>query len=273
MHRGEGARPVSSRTLPSGVAGRRQAKERAAVRFVDHPWRRALSEAAVSRILIVEDDQSLAAGLSDGLRYEGYSTLLARAGDDGLRLAGRPGIDLVILDVMLPRLTGVEVCRKLRERGSTVPVVMLSAKGEELDKVVGLKAGADDYVTKPFSFTELVVRVEAVLRRSKGLAARERTYGFGDVRVDFRARDVSKGRRRLTLQPREFRLLEYFIRHRGEAVSRDRLLEEVWDLDAMHPLTRTVDMHVAKLRQKIEDDLSDPRWIVTVHRVGYKFTG
>ena len=227
----------------------------------------------MSRILIVEDDQSLAVGLADGLRYEGYSTLLARDGADGLRLAGRPGIDLVILDVKLPRLTGVEVCRKLRERGSTVPVVMLSAKGEELDKVVGLKAGADDYVTKPFSFTELVARVEAVLRRSRGAAARERTYDFGDVSVNFRTREVAKGGRRLTLQPREFRLLEYFIRHRGEAVSRDQLLDGVWDHDAMHPLTRTVDMHVAKLRQKIEDDVSDPRWIVTVHRVGYKFTG
>ena len=227
----------------------------------------------MSKILIVEDDRSLAAGLSDGLHYEGYSTLLARDGDDGLRLARQPGIDLVILDVMLPRLTGVEVCRQLREQGSEVPVLMLSAKGEELDKVVGLKAGADDYVTKPFSFTELVARVEAVLRRSRGAAARGRTYDFGDVHVDFRTRDVAKGRRRLTLQPREFRLLEYLIRHRGEAVSRDRLLDGVWDHDAMHPFTRTVDMHVAKLRQKIEDDASDPRWIVTVHRVGYKFTG
>lgn len=227
----------------------------------------------MSKILIVEDDQSLAAGLSDGLHYEGYSTLLAHDGDDGLRLAARPGIDLVILDVMLPRLTGVEVCRRLREQGSTVPILMLSAKGEELDRVVGLKAGADDYVTKPFSFTELVARVEAVLRRSRGLAAPESVYDFGDVHVNFRTRDVVKGERRLTLQPREFRLLEYLIRRRGEAVSRDRLLEGVWDQDAMRPLTRTVDMHVAKLRQKIEDDVSDPRWIVTVHRVGYKFTG
>lgn len=229
----------------------------------------------MSTILIVEDDESLAAGLSDGLQYEGYSTLLARDGKDGLRLAARPGIDLVILDVMLPRLSGVEVCRRLREQGSTVPILMLSAKGEELDKVVGLKAGADDYVTKPFSFTELLARVEAVLRRARGGAERERerAYGFGDVQVNFRTHDVAKGGRRLTLQPREFRLLEYFIRHRGEAVSRDRLLDAVWDHDAMHPLTRTVDMHVAKLRQKIEDNASDPRWIVTVHRVGYKFTG
>ena len=227
----------------------------------------------MSRILIVEDDQSLAAGLADGLRYEGYTTLLARDGVDGLHMAAQPGIDLVILDVVLPRRTGVEVCRELRAGGSTVPVVMLSAKGDELDKVVGLKAGADDYVTKPFSFTELLARVEAVLRRSRRLAAGMRTYEFGDVSVNFRTRDVAKRGRRLTLLPREFRLLEYLIGRRGEPVSRDEILGTVWDHDGWSPLTRTVDMHVAKLRQNIEDDASDPQWIVTVHRVGYKFTG
>ena len=227
----------------------------------------------MSRILIVEDDQSLAAGLCDGLCYEGYGTLVAGDGADGLRLAAQPGIDLVILDVMLPKLTGVEVCRTLRARGSTVPVVMLSAKGEELDKVVGLKVGADDYLTKPFSFTELVARVEAVLRRTRRFAGRERTYEFGDVSVNLRTREVEKGGRSLTLLPREFRLLEHFIEHRGEVMSRDQLLDAVWDHDAMSPLSRTVDMHVAKLRQKIEDEGSAPRWIVTAHRVGYKFTG
>ena len=230
-------------------------------------------EAAVSRILIVEDDQSLAAGLSDGLQHEGYSTLLARDGADGLRLAEQPGIDLVILDVVLPRRTGVEVCRALRSRGSTVPVIMLSAKGDELDKVVGLQAGADDYVTKPFSFTELLARVEAVLRRSRRLAAAVRTYEFGDVSVNFRTRDVAKRGRPVTVLRREFRLLEHFIEHRGEVLSRDQLLDAVWDHDAMSPFTRTVDMHVAKLRQKIEENGSNPRWIVTVHRVGYKFKG
>ncbi len=227
----------------------------------------------MSRILIVEDDPSLAAGLADGLRYEGYTTLLARDGADGLHMAAQPGIDLVILDVVLPRRTGVEVCRELRAGGSTVPVVMLSAKGDELDKVVGLKAGADDYVTKPFSFTELLARVEAVLRRSRRLASGMRTYEFGDVSVNFRTRDVAKRGRRLTLLPREFRLLEYLIGRRGEPVSRDEILGTVWDHDGWSPLTRTVDMHVAKLRQKIEDDASDPQWIVTVHRIGYKFTG
>ena len=240
---------------------------------VAEPAIRSVQERVVSRILIVEDDESLAAGLCDGLHYEGYATLVASDGADGLRLAAQPGIDLIILDVMLPNLTGVEVCRTLRARGSTVPVVMLSAKGEELDKVVGLKVGADDYVTKPFSFTELVARVEAVLRRTRRFAERGRTYEFGDVTVNLRTREVAKGGRSRTLLPREFRLLEYFIEHRGEVLTREQLLDAVWDHDAMSPLSRTVDMHVAKLRRKIEDDGSDPRWIVTAHRVGYKFTG
>jgi DNA-binding response OmpR family regulator len=223
-------------------------------------------------VLLVEDETNLADAVRLNLEREGFDVRMANDGVGGLAEARRETPDIIVLDIMLPDLNGLEVCRALR-RESDVPILMLTALGEEVDKVVGLELGADDYVTKPFSFTELVARVEAVLRRSRRFAARERTYGFGDVQVDFRSREVAKGGRPLTLQPREFRLLEYFIRHRGEAVSRDRLLEGVWDLDAMHPLTRTVDMHVAKLRQKIEDDVSDPRWIVTVHRVGYKFTG
>ena len=211
--------------------------------------------------------------MSEGLRYEGYATLLARDGAAGLRLAGQGGIDLIVLDVMLPEVNGVEVCRRLRSRGSTIPIVMLTSRSEELDKVVGLKAGADDYVTKPFSFMEFVARVEAVLRRSRRFADRPPTHTFGDVTLNVRTREAAKRGKPVTLLPREFRLLEYFLERRGEVVSRDQLLDAVWDHDAISPLTRTVDMHIAKLRQKIEDDSSDPRWIVTVHRVGYKFTG
>ena len=174
---------------------------------------------------------------------------------------------------MLPEVNGVEVCRRLRSRGSTIPIVMLTSRSEELDKVVGLKAGADDYVTKPFSFMELVARVEAVLRRSRRFADRPPTHAFGDLTLNVRTREAAKRGTPLTLLPREFRLLEYFLERRGEVVSRDQLLDAVWDHDSISPLTRTVDMHIAKLRQKIEDDSSDPRWIVTVHRVGYKFTG
>ena len=199
--------------------------------------------------------------------------MLARDGAAGLRLAGQDGIDLIVLDIMLPEVNGVEVCRRLRSQGSTIPIVMLTSKAEELDKVVGLKAGADDYVTKPFSFMELVARLEAVLRRSRRFPKRTRTYAFGDVTLNFRTREATKGGKSLTLLPRECRLLEYLIEHSGEVVSRDQLLDAVWGHDAFSPLTRTVDMHIAKLRQKIEDDSSDPRWIVTLHRVGYKFTG
>ena len=228
---------------------------------------------AVSRILIVEDDVSLGTLLSEGLQYEGYTTLVARDGATGLRLARGQGVDLIILDIILPEANGVEVCRRLRSLGSTVPIVMLTSKSQELDKVVGLKAGADDYITKPFSFMELLARVEAVLRRYRRFGERPHTHEFGDVVLNFKTREVTKGGRSLALLPREFRMLEYFVEHRGEVVSRDQLLDSVWGYDAISPLTRTVDMHVAKLRQKIEDEPSDPRWLVTVHRVGYKFTG
>lgn len=227
----------------------------------------------LSRILIIEDDPSLATVLSEGLQYEGHTTVLAGDGAVGLRLAGQEGIDLIILDIMLPEVNGLEVCRKLRSRGSTVPIVMLTSKSQELDKVVGLKAGADDYVTKPFSFMELVARVEAVLRRCRRLIEQGHIHTFGDVTLNFRTREVEKSGRPLTLLPREFRLLEYFVEHRGEVVSRDQILDSVWGHSVMSPLTRTVDMHIAKLRQKIENDASNPRWIVTVHRVGYRFTG
>ena len=227
----------------------------------------------MSSILIVEDDQSLATVLSEGLQYEGHTTLVARDGATGLRLAAQQGVDLIILDIVLPEVNGLEVCRRLRSQGSAVPIVMLTSRSQELDKVVGLKAGADDYLTKPFSFMELLARVEAVLRRSRRFARRSHTHAFGDVTLNFRTREATKSGRPLTLLPREFQLLEHFTEHRGEVLSREQLLDSIWGHDAISPLTRTVDMHIAKLRQKIEDDSSDPRWIVTVHRVGYKFTG
>ena len=232
-----------------------------------------MERGALSRILVAEDDPSLGMALSEGFRYEGHTAVVARDGATALRLAAQGAIDIIVLDVMLPEVNGVEVCRRLRQRGSTIPIVMLTSKSQELDKVVGLKAGADDYVTKPFSFMELVARVEAVLRRAQRFGGQAHAHAFGDVEVNFRTREVTKAGKPLTLLPREYRLLEYFIEHRGEVVSRDQLLDSVWGHDAISPLTRTVDMHIAKLRQKIEDDSSDPRWIVTVHRVGYKFTG
>jgi DNA-binding response OmpR family regulator len=226
------------------------------------------------RVLVVEDDQAMAVALRDGFSYEGYEVALARDGFEALALAARSAPDLVILDVMLPKLSGLDVCRRLRAKGNPVPIIMLTARGQEIDKVVGLKCGADDYVTKPFSFMELLARAEAVLRRAGGAAAAEgpETASFGDVSVDFRRHEASKGGKELELTPREFRLLAFFLGRRGQVVTRQQLLDVVWGYDTI-PVTRTVDTHIAKLRKKIEDDPGDPRHIVTVHRLGYKFTG
>jgi len=224
------------------------------------------------KVLVVEDDDSMAVALKDGFAYEGFQVNVARDGAEGLALARAGKLDLIILDVMLPKMNGLDVCRELRKEGNQVPIIMLTARGQEIDKVLGLKLGADDYVTKPFGFLELMARVEALLRRVSGRDMQVETYQFGDVQVNFKRGEASKAGATLELTLREFRLLRYFIEHRGEVVGRDQLLDAVWDYDHA-PLTRTVDMHVAKLRRKVEDTVADPRWIVTVHRAGYKFTG
>ena len=224
------------------------------------------------KVLIVEDDQAMAVALRDGFTYEGYTVQVARDGSAGLRMASEKGLDLVILDVMLPRMSGLDVCKQLRSDGNSTPIIMLTARGQEIDKVLGLKCGADDYVTKPFSFLELMARVEAVLRRASKKDEQLDLYQFSDVTLNFKNFEATKGGKPLDLSSREFKLLKYFIEHRGEAVSRDQLLDSVWSYHGF-PLTRTVDMHIAKLRQKIEDSPADPRYIITVHRVGYKFTG
>ena len=230
-----------------------------------------------TRVLIVEDDEAMSVALRDGFEFEGYRVTVAPDGVTGLRLAagGDPCPDLVILDVMLPKKSGLDVCKELRAEGNEVPIIMLTARGQEIDKVLGLKLGADDYITKPFGFMELLARAEAVLRRSDGrVAEREspESYRFGEVEIDFKHHEATRGGEPLELSPREFELLSFFIQHRGEVVTRERLLDAVWGYNTI-PFTRTVDMHVAKLRKKIERDPSDPRHIVTVHRLGYKFTG
>ena len=228
-----------------------------------------------STLLVVEDDEAMAVALRDGFEFEGYEVLLARDGQSGLELALSGRADLIVLDVMLPKITGLEICKRLRADGHTVPVIMLTARGQEIDKVLGLKLGADDYVTKPFSFMELTARVEAVLRRSQRGAETSRettTYSFGDVVVDFTHHEVTKAGEPVELSPREFRLLAYCIDHHGEVLSRDQLLDAVWGYDSI-PFTRTVDTHVAKLRKKIESTPSDPEFLITVHRLGYKFVG
>ena len=224
------------------------------------------------KVLIVEDDDSMITALRDGFEYEGYTVSLARDGAAGLRQASETAPDLIILDVMLPKMSGLDVCREIRKGGNTVPIIMLTARGQEIDKVLGLKLGADDYVTKPFGFLELMARVEAVLRRATGRPVQVESFEFGSVKADFKRGEVRRNGKLLDLSAREVRLLQYFIEHRGEVVSRDQLLDAVWDYDSA-PLTRTVDMHVAKLRKKIEDKAAQPRYLVTVHGQGYKFNG
>jgi DNA-binding response OmpR family regulator len=224
------------------------------------------------KVLIVEDDAAMATALKDGFTYEGYDIVLAKDGEAGLKAAREAAPDVVVLDVMLPRMSGLDVLKRLRADGSNVPVLMLTARGQEIDKVLGLKLGADDYVTKPFGFMELIARIEALLRRTSGGARAAEVYGFGDVVVDFKKAELKKRGEAVEVTARELKLLEYFIAHRGEVIPRERLLDQVWEYDSA-PLTRTVDMHVAKLRKKIEDDPADPRFVVTVHRMGYKFTG
>ncbi len=224
----------------------------------------------MSKVLVVEDDEAMAVALRDGFVYEGYDVSVARDGEAGLQMARESSQDLMILDVMLPKMTGLEICKLLRGEGSDLPIIILTARGQEIDKVLGLKLGADDYVTKPFSFMELMARVEAVLRRTRpGGGFQRPVHTFGDVTVDFDRHEATRGGQSLDLTPREFRLLGYLVEHRGEVVSREELLDAVWGYDTI-PFTRTVDTHVAKLRKKIETDPSDPRHIITVHRLGYK---
>ena len=224
------------------------------------------------KVLIVEDDDSMATALTDGFKYEGYEVVLVRDGVEGLRMSKEAKPDLMILDVMMPKMNGLDVCREIRKAGNPVPIIMLTARGQEIDKVLGLKLGADDYVTKPFGFLELMARVEAVLRRASGRAGQMESYQFGDVTADFEKGEIRKKGELLEFSPREIRLLQYLIDNRGKVVAREKLLDAVWDYDSA-PVTRTVDMHIAKLRKKIEESPAEPRYIVTVHGMGYKFTG
>jgi two-component system alkaline phosphatase synthesis response regulator PhoP len=221
------------------------------------------------RILIVDDEPEMVRGLEDNLRFEGYQTLAAGDGKRGLALALSEAPDLILLDVMMPGMSGWDLCRELRRRGLDTPVIMLTARGEEGDRVLGLELGADDYVSKPFSLRELMARIRAVLRRP-GPRQKFEEFAFGDVRVHLRARQVFKGGREVRLTRKEFDLLRYLVEHPGEVITRDRLLDEVWGYDRF-PTTRTVDTHILRLRQKFEDDPERPAHILTAHGQGYRF--
>jgi len=226
-----------------------------------------------ARVLLVEDEPALVLTLSDRLKAERYDVEAVGDGEPALARLGQASFDLVVLDLMLPGRDGYEVCRELRARGSSIPVLMLTARAQVVDRVVGLKLGADDYLVKPFHMSELLARVEALLRRGRPAAGRaEGTYAFGDVRVDFRRAEVIRDTRTVPLSGMEFKLLAYFIEHRGALLSRGELLDKVWGYDAL-PQSRTVDVHVSLLRQKLERVPARPEFILTVHRQGYRFAG
>jgi DNA-binding response OmpR family regulator len=224
------------------------------------------------KILIVEDEPNMVAGLRDNFEYEGYEVITANDGLAGLERALTDSPDLLVLDVMMPRMSGLDVCKQLKAKRPSIPIIMLTARGQEVDKVVGLELGADDYVTKPFSIRELLARVKAVLRRTQTAPKDQEQYKFGDVEVNLRSCQVSRKGKPLEFSSKEFELLKFFLSHSGEAISRDRLLEEVWGYDHF-PTTRTVDAHIVRLRQKLEPKPEDPQFILTVHGLGYKFVG
>ncbi len=226
----------------------------------------------MAKILIVEDEPNMVAGLRDNFEFEGYQVLTAPDGVAGLERALSESPDLVILDVMMPRMSGLDVCKQLKAKKPSMPIIMLTARGQEVDKVVGLELGADDYVTKPFSIRELLARVKAVLRRAGTIPKQGEKFAFGEVEVNLRNCQVLRKGKALEFSSKEFELLKYFLNHPGETLSRDRLLEDVWGYDRF-PTTRTVDAHIVRLRQKVEAKPDDPRFILTVHGTGYKFVG
>ena len=223
-------------------------------------------------MLIVEDEEAIRMALEDDFSLEGYEVETAPDGLDGFNRARTGRFDIIILDIMLPEMSGFDVCRNLRNEGIRTPIIMLTARGQEIDRVVGLEMGADDYVTKPFSPRELQARVKAVLRRTvagMGEKPEEQKFRFGDLEVDFLQYECHKKGKPVSLTSHEFDLLKYLVQNRGRVVNRDELLDEVWGRDVF-VTPRTVDTHMANLRKKIEDAPSEPRMIISVRGVGYK---
>jgi len=225
------------------------------------------------RVLLCEDEESLILTLRDRLQSEGYDTTVATDGELALETATKKSFDCILLDIALPKKNGFDVCRDLRQRGVQTPILMLTARGQVIDRVLGLKLGADDYLTKPFEMAELLARIEALLRRARTLVASSAdAYAFGNIEVDFRRAEVKKDGAAIELSGLEMKLLRYFVEQRGAVLTRDELLEKVWGYDAT-PVTRTVDVHIASLRQKLETNPARPEFFLTVHGMGYKFVG
>ena len=219
-------------------------------------------------ILIVEDDPTMLRGLKDNFEYQGYVVVTAEDGEEGLNAALNAKPDLIVLDIMLPKINGYEVCRLIRRENLSMPIVMLTAKGEESDIVLGLNLGADDYVTKPFSIKELLARAEALLRRTR--KAEQESYAFGDCRLDIPSRKFMRKEEEVKLSPKEFKLLELFVKHAGRALTRDEILNLVWGYDSFVG-SRSIDRFVTTLRNKIEPDPHNPVYIHTLREIGYKF--
>lgn len=224
----------------------------------------------MKRILIVEDDPAVLRGLETALTEEHFEVLTATDGERGLSLALRERIDLIILDLVLPKKNGEEVCRELRSNNVQTPILMLTSKKEEIDKIVGLEMGADDYMTKPFSVRELVARIKAILRRTQEIRMDLEEYAFGNIHVDFRKQECTKAGKAIRLSVRELDVLKYLAQREGEVITREMLLDDVWGYEH-YPTTRTVDNYILSLRKKLEDDPANPRHILTIHTAGYKF--
>jgi DNA-binding response OmpR family regulator len=224
----------------------------------------------MNTILVIEDDISILRGLKDNLEFEGYSVITETNGEKGLQVALKIKADLILLDIMLPGMNGYEICRKLKKEKPELPIIMITARGSEIDKVSGLDTGADDYVTKPFSIPELMARIRAVLRRISADNVIPDEYCFGNVKLDFKKFKAFRGNQEIKLSSKEFAILEYFIRHEGEAVHRHDLLNEVWGYEAI-PATRTIDNFILDLRKKLEENPSKPKYIESVRDIGYRF--
>lgn len=227
-------------------------------------------DSKAEKILIIEDDRAILAGLERNLRYEGFDVATASDGEKGLEIAFDGHQDVIILDIMLPKVSGFEICRLLKQNKVDTPIIILSAKGQEADKIKGLDLGADDYISKPFSVKELIARVNAVLRRKRRHEDKFESFSFGGIDVDFRGRSVRRGRKRVDMSAREFTLLKFLIENEGKALDRSTILNRVWGYD-YYGTARTVDNFINRLRQKVETDPNSPKYILTVFGVGYKF--
>jgi len=225
----------------------------------------------MEKILIIEDEESILMALADDLALEGYEVASAKDGLQGLSMAKEKAHDLIILDIMLPKMDGFEVCKQLRQAGVATPILMLTARSQEIDKVLGLELGADDYVTKPFSPRELLARVKAILRRVKSTQEQMDIYCFGDVEIDFKKYEVKKKGQPVYLTSLEFSLIGFLIKHKDQVLDRSAILDGVWGED-VYVLPKTVDTHIGHLRKKIEDDPANPKHIIGVRGIGYKFT-